>query len=208
MDLEEVKKVAVFKGSKTTGKIANWLSTFQNRVNNLAGSEFLEFTADAWENNKDDGRKHRAVGATNKDYFPFLDMEVYWSTEGNLQFKVHLKENQMLKYLNCGSTHTKACFEAIPTGVMKRLASLTTRTDTSESMRMDELYPMQAKALQAANLAPNIFPTLVKILDNQQTDPTTNDEKAKKNNQDTRAVQFCLGMSKGWNNPIHAILKE
>jgi hypothetical protein len=109
----------------------------------------------------------------------------------------------MLKYLNRGSTHT-----AIPTGVMKRLASLTTRTDTSESMRMDELYPMHAKALQAANLAPNIFPTLGKILNNQQTNPTTGDEKAKKNNQDTRTVQFCLGMSKGWNNPIHAILKE
>jgi hypothetical protein len=67
---------------------------------------------------------------------------------------------------------------------------------------------MHAKALQAANLAPNIFPTLGKILDNQQMDPTTDDEKAKKNNQDTRTVGFCLGMSKGWNNPIHAILKE
>jgi hypothetical protein len=133
---------------------------------------------------------------------------MYWSTEGNLQFKVHLKENQMLKYLNRSSTHTEACFAAIPTAVMKRLASLTTRTDTSESMRMDELYPMHAKALQAANLAPNIFPTLGEILDNQQTDPTTDGKKAKKNNQDTRTVQFCLGMSKGWNNPIHAILKE
>jgi hypothetical protein len=30
------------KGLKTAGEIANWLSTFQNRVNNLAGSEFLE----------------------------------------------------------------------------------------------------------------------------------------------------------------------
>jgi hypothetical protein len=35
--------IAVFKGLKTAGEIANWLSTFQNRVNNLAGSEFLEF---------------------------------------------------------------------------------------------------------------------------------------------------------------------
>jgi hypothetical protein len=33
-------------------------------------------------------------------------------------------------------------------------------------MRMDELYPMHVKALQAAKLAPNIFPTLGKILDN------------------------------------------
>jgi hypothetical protein len=99
-----------------------------NPVRTLAQNTCMlfEFTAEVWGNNKDDGRKHRAVDATNKDYFPFLDMEMYWSTEGNLQFKVHLKENQILKYLNCGSTHTEACFAAIPTGaVMKRLASLT-----------------------------------------------------------------------------------
>jgi hypothetical protein len=68
-------RIAVFTGSKTTGKIVNWLNTFQNRVNNLAGSEFLEFTPEVLGNNKDDGRKRRAVDATNKE--PFLDMETY-----------------------------------------------------------------------------------------------------------------------------------
>jgi hypothetical protein len=29
--------IAVFKGSKTTGEVASWLGTFQERVNNLAG---------------------------------------------------------------------------------------------------------------------------------------------------------------------------
>jgi hypothetical protein len=42
--------------------------------------------------------------------------------------------------------------------------------------------------LQTAKLAPNIFPTVSKIVDNQQTDPTVDDNKGKKNNQDTRAV--------------------
>jgi hypothetical protein len=60
----------------------------------------------------------------NKNYFPFLDMEMYWSPEGNLQFRVHLNENQVLKYLNHGSMHTDAYFAAIPTGVMKRDAHL------------------------------------------------------------------------------------
>jgi hypothetical protein len=69
---------------------------------------------------KDDGRKHKAVNATKKDYFAFLDMEMYWSPEGNLQFRVHLKENQVLKYLIRGSTHTETCFAAIPTGVMNK----------------------------------------------------------------------------------------
>ncbi len=38
--------------------------------------------------------------------------------------------------------------------------------------------------------------------------PTIDDTKRKKGNQDTRTVQFCLGMSKWWINPVHAILKE
>jgi hypothetical protein len=29
--------IAVFKGSKTTGKVASWLGIFQERVNDLAG---------------------------------------------------------------------------------------------------------------------------------------------------------------------------
>ena len=157
-------------------------------MNNLADSKFLEFTVEVWGNDRDDGRKYKAVGTTNKDYFPFLDMEMYWSLEGNLQFRVHLKENQVLKYLNRGSMHTNACFAAIPTGVMKSLASLTTRTKESELMQMDELYPEHAKALKKANLAPDIFPTLGKILNNQQIDLAVNNMKGKKNNQDTRTV--------------------
>jgi hypothetical protein len=197
--------ITIFKGPVTTSKVAKWLRIFQARVNNLADSKFLEFTMEVWGNNRDDRRKYKAAGTTNKDYFPFLDMEMYWSLEGNLQFRVHLKENQVLKYLNRGSMHTNACFAAIPTGVMKRLASLTTRTEKSELTTMDKLYPEHAKALKKSNLAPDIFPTLGKILDNQQMDPTVNNAKEKK---DMRTVRFCLGMSKWWNNPVHAILKE
>jgi hypothetical protein len=197
--------IAIFKGLVTTSKVAKWLGILQARVNNLADSKFLEFTMEVWGNDRDDGRKYKAVGTTNKDYFPFLDMEMYWSPEGNLQFRVHLKENQVLKYLNHGSTHTDACFAAIPTGVMKRLASCTTRTEKSELTTMDKLYPAHAKALKKANLAPDIFPTLGEILDNQQMDPTVNNAKERK---DMRTVQFCLGMSKWWNDPVHTILKE
>jgi hypothetical protein len=66
--------ITVFKGLKTTSKVASWLGTFQERVNNLTGSEFLEFTMEIWGSDKDNGRKHKAVKATNKNYFPFLDM--------------------------------------------------------------------------------------------------------------------------------------
>jgi hypothetical protein len=70
---------------------------------------------------------------------------------------------------------------------------------------MDELYPAHAKALKKANLAPDIFTTLGEILDNQQMDPTVDNPKEKK---DMRTVQFCLGMRKWWNDPVHATLKE
>jgi hypothetical protein len=137
--------IAIFKGLVTTSELAKWLGIFQARVNNLTDSKFLEFTTEVWGNDRDNGRKYKAVGTTNKDYFPFLDMEMYWSPEGNLQFRVHLKENQVLKYLNCRSMHTDACFAASSTGVMKRLASLTTRTEKSELTTMDELYQLTLK---------------------------------------------------------------
>jgi hypothetical protein len=105
--------------------------TMSSNPTNSASVKLHVITFCFVEIDKHDGKKNKAVGTTNKNYFPFLDMEMYRSSEGNLQFRVHLKENQVLNYLIRGSTHTDACFAAIPTGVMKRLASLTTRTEDS-----------------------------------------------------------------------------
>jgi hypothetical protein len=44
--------IVVFKGLKTTSKVASWLGIFQGRVNDLAGSEFLKFTMEVWEMTK------------------------------------------------------------------------------------------------------------------------------------------------------------
>ena len=93
-------------------------------------------------------------------------MEMFWSTNGELQLWVYLKENQPLKCLNRGSMHTEACFQVIPSGVLRQLAVLTMRMEETESMRMDILYPSHAKALKVAKLAPEVFPTLGKVLDN------------------------------------------
>jgi hypothetical protein len=84
----------------------------------------LSTSGEFWGNDKDDGRKYKALGTTKQKLFSIFYMEMYWSPEGNLQFRVHLNENQVLKYLNHGSMHTDAYFAAIPTGVMKRDAHL------------------------------------------------------------------------------------
>ena len=50
-------------------------------------------------------KEERFQIATN-DKFPFLDMKMSWSHEGDLQFGVFRKKGQQLKYVGKESTHT------------------------------------------------------------------------------------------------------
>ena len=63
--------IMIFKGPVTTSEVAKWLGIFQARVNHLADSKFLDFTAEIWGNDKDDGKNYKAVRTTNKNYFLF-----------------------------------------------------------------------------------------------------------------------------------------
>ena len=54
-----------------------------------------------------------------------LDMKMSWSPEGDLQFGVFSKKVQQLKYVGEESTHTPGTLRAIPSGVLNRLAKLT-----------------------------------------------------------------------------------
>ena len=94
-------------------------------------------------------------------------MELFWSPEQELQFQVHLKPNQELTYLNKGSTHTSACFKAIPSGVFGRLAKLTTMTPENANKPLEELYPKHIEVLRKAELIQGPTPTLKQVLDNQ-----------------------------------------
>ena len=145
--------IGIFKGNWMEKDIVNWLGNFQSTINRLADSEFLKFTAEVWGKDKKDGSNSKLVTVNESDHFPYLDMEMFWENQ-DLRFKVHLKKNQMLKYLNKGSTHTKACFKAIPNGVLSRLAKLTSATEISKEKKLDELYPDHAEALRKADLAP------------------------------------------------------
>ena len=118
-----------------------------------------------WEPNADPSFKPSNTKVTiNKEpNFPYLDMEMYWREEDEtLQFKVHLKKNQVLKYLNRGSAHTKAVFKSIPYGVVRRLTILTSITPENENVPINELYPVHTAALENAGLVPpnHQYPTL------------------------------------------------
>ena len=100
--------------------------------------------------------KNKKVKINRKSAFPYLDMELYWIND-ELKFRVHLKKGQLLKYLNKGSAHTNACLKAIPSGVLRRLASLTSLLPDNANVTMDLLYPDHIAALRKAKLISKNF---------------------------------------------------
>ena len=90
----------------------------------------------------------------------YLGLEFLWSADRELEYIAHQKPNQKLKYMNKGSTHTNATFNAIPSSIFYGLAKITSRTNKNAQMKIDERYQGHAKALSKAGLDPKIFPTL------------------------------------------------
>ena len=106
--------------------------------------------------------------------FLFLDLELFWNNSRKLELKVHRKKNQLLKYLNRESTHTKATFKAIPNGVLNRLAKIASRTDENSKRYLDH-----ANALTRAGLGMKNFLTLKELWDNA-------DEREKKKKRNSK----------------------
>ena len=136
-------------GKRSVEEMVDWLKKFQAKVDELTESRYLQFTMEIWDPNSPDDEipSSTNVNINRSAAFPYLDMELYW-LNASLEFRVHLKPNQLLKYLNKGSTHTAACFKAIPSGVARRLVSLTSLTEENANKRVDELYPKHFNALE------------------------------------------------------------
>ena len=143
---------------------------------------------------------------------------MYWRKD-DLKFQVHMKENQLLKYLNFGSAHTLACFKSIPSGVLRRLALLTSITPETENKRMDELYPHHITALRKAKLIKKDFKFLTlkeqfALIQNSKPKPKEelSEEEIAKQNKDkrdkSRTTWFCIGYSRIWGLPIHKRLER
>jgi hypothetical protein len=93
--------LVIMHGKKSNADIGEWLNTFQKRVNNkVTGYEGLIFTVSIWRGKEEDESKHPKAEIVKSSFFPFLDMKMTWSEEGNLCFGVYLKPGQQLKYLN------------------------------------------------------------------------------------------------------------
>ena len=142
-------------------------------------------------------------------------MEMYWNLRGELRFRVHLKPNQKLKYLNNDSTHLPSTFRAIPSGVLNRLSKLTSKSQSLEDTKLDKAYPHHAKALQIAGIAPKVFPTFKELetLRNLTTKEERENLKREKEKRRKRQTFFCIGVSQcsmrtNKHPPMHAVIKK
>ena len=80
----------VFKGKKSVKEIKYCLDKFQQTVDKAAGNQHLQFTTEIWkpdENPPPQAKEYR-VQTLTKDEFPFLDMKMKWTPEGELNFSV------------------------------------------------------------------------------------------------------------------------
>ena len=162
--------LVVFQGQLTHAELLAWRNQFQNHINQIAEGDYLQFTMEIWADQATQPMAHPPINkkdpvqVNNTSHFPYLDMELHWHNHQDLHFKVHLKPNQQLLYLNKESTHTTACFNAIPLGVCHRLAKLTTITNENANTSLKTLYPNHFAALEHANLINNrtmpVIPTL------------------------------------------------
>ena len=87
-------ELAVFRGNLQQSDAAKWLETFQNAVNKIAGNDKLQLTAAAWGKSKKDMPENKKVTVDENTFFPCLDMEMFWTENDDLNFRVHLKPNQ------------------------------------------------------------------------------------------------------------------
>ena len=152
----------VFKGKKSVKEIKDCLDEFQKTVDKAAGNQHLQFTAEICKPNENPPPqvKEERVQTVTKDEFPFLDMKMKWTPEGELNFSVFRKSRQQLKYVGKETTHTPGTLRAIPSRVLNRLAKLNSRNPSLHSEGVDKVFPDYVNALRKACLAPPDFPTM------------------------------------------------
>ena len=131
-------------------------------MNKAAGNQHLQFTAEKWtkEENSPTPEKEERVQIVTNNKFPFLDMKMSWSPEGDLKFGVFRKNGKQLKYVGKESTHRPGTLRAIPLGVLNRLDKLTSRKPSIHSEGVDKIYPDHVNALRKAGLVPPNFLTM------------------------------------------------
>ena len=155
-------EIVVFRGNQSNEWLSGWLSTFQREVNRLLGTVDIQFTMEVWRPGDVSGPlpdsfvsvegigDFHTVSINGDHHFPYLDIKLSWSENNTLNFGVHRKPGELVKYLNTDSHHHRHHKSAVLSGVELRLALLTTRTPENAKMSLSDIYPDKHDALRLA----------------------------------------------------------
>ena len=120
--------MVVFTGKSNAKEVKIGLKVSAT-LNKAERNQHLQFTAEIWmtKKNSPTPAKEEIVQIVTNNKFPFLELKMIWSPEGDLQFSVFRKQGQQLKYVVKQITHTPGTLCAIPSGVLKRLSKLASK---------------------------------------------------------------------------------
>jgi len=137
--------MALFNNKLSCDDMLKPRTKFQNAANRLAGGNHLQFTCSMWP---DKSRRETATAQNDSkmsietgNFFPHLDTELVWATNGDLQFQVHLKPNQQVKCANADSIHAKAFFKAIPSEVYKKTVQIDNNHGNNQEPTTEQNLP-------------------------------------------------------------------
>ena len=120
-------------------------------------------------------------------------MKTRWSPEWDLQFGVLRKKGQQLKYSGKESTHTPGTLRTIPSGVLNRLAKITSRKTSIHSERVETINSEHANTLRKAGLAPPYFPTMGDLWRKQdEREDTEKEPDVSKKKLQKCILLFCI----------------
>ena len=119
-------------------------------------------------------------------------MKMSWSPEGDLQFGVFREKWQQLKYVGKESTHTPGTLRYIPSGILNRLAKITSRNPSIHAEAVDKIYPAHANALRKAGLAPPVLPTMGDLWRKQDEKVDIEKEQSFSKKKQKRILLCCI----------------
>jgi hypothetical protein len=111
------------------------------------------------------GRSPSRSATKSRAVFFCLGFSKFWKTPIHVLLR-RLRSIQNLLWLRVSMSyhrcrsHTSSCYRAIESGVLGRLAKLTSATAANLGRSMHQLYPLHAEALQRAGLNSSRLPTL------------------------------------------------
>ena len=179
-------------------------------MNKAAGNQHLQFTPEIWttEENSPTPAKEEIFQIVTNEKFPFLHMKISWSPDGDLQFRVFSKRGQKSKYFGKDITYTPGTLRAIPSGVLNRLAKLTSREPSIHSEGVDKIYPDYVNALRKAVLVPYNFPKMGDLCIKQDEKVDIEKKEPDINKKKNINVYFCVAYSRYLSTSIHRVINR